>query len=184
MPVSGRFALAAALCSFLCAGAGALEITACADGPAQGRKDFALSGVMILGGVGVYAGLGAGGRVVALSDPSGWRGLRILDRNFAQKLLAAHGGGLPAAASPSRQPELKVVSASPLNSNFRIANVEISFDGELLAVFGVVRRRGLGMDIYSVVPPDFLVLQDEELSDRVRKLALDAGKLALYKEKA
>jgi len=181
MSVTGRFALAAALCSFLCAGASALEITASADGPGPGRKDFALSGVMVIGGVGVQAGLGAEGRAVVLSDPSGWRGLRILDRNFARKLLTAHGGGLPPAASGRRQPELKVVSASPLNSNFRIANVEIAFDGELLAVFGVVRRRGLGMDTYSVLPPDFLVLQDEELNDRVRKLVVDAGKRALQK---
>lgn len=179
MSVTGRLALAAALCAFLCAGACALEITACADGPAKGRKDFALSGVMVLAGVGSHAGLGDGGRAVVLSDP--WRGVRILDRGFAQKLLEAQRGG--AALSPSRkiQPKLEVLSASPLDSNFRIANVEIAFDGELLAVFGVVRRRGFGTDSYSVVSPDFLVLQDEELNERVRRLALDAGKRALRK---
>jgi len=176
MSVKGRAAVAAVWLLLMNAGAAALEVTQAADGPVAGGKDFRLSGGMTLSNVSFSEGLG--GRVVVLPlDNAGWRAARILDKNFFDKLLAANSGRLSKPAS-SGQPQIKIVSAFPLYSNFRIARVEVALDGELTVAFGVVRRQKDGLDVYDAVPPQCLGIDEGEFKEQLRRLVVEAGKKA------
>lgn len=177
------FAAFAALSVFAPAVAPALQVCASAPGPAQGKSDLALSGGMVLSGVALRPGVGPGGRVLALAADKKFpaAGIFILDRAFLERLESAHKSA--ARLLCRRQPvapALKVEYARALDSNFRIADVGISFDGELLAVFGVSRRRAGGIDSYAAEPPASLEIRDKNLLEQAGRLAIDAGKKVFY----
>lgn len=177
------FAAIAALSVFAPAAALALQVCAWAPGPAEGKSDIALSGGLVLSGVALRPGVGPGGRVLALAADKKFpaAGIFILDKAFLERLESAHKSAAPRAwRILSTAPALKVEYARALESNFRIADVGISFDGELLAVFGVNRRRSGGVDAYAAEPPASLEIRDKNLLEQAGRLAIDAGKKVFY----
>ncbi len=124
------------LAALLAAPAAALEITSVSPAAPKGaaRADFTFSAVAVRG-----VAWENGAVVMPLSEVKGkkYADIKLLSKDLYARLEACFKAGCAPAKAKAR-PAVKVLALKPLKSKFRVANAEISFDGELLAVAGVM----------------------------------------------
>ena len=71
-----------------------------------------------------------------------------------------------AYAGKAASPALAVIDVKPLKSKTRVANVTLSFDGDLSVVFGAIRKAS--GEIWAAYPANFEV-KDPALKDLIEK---------------
>lgn len=116
------------------AAAGALEVTSTQT--SENGINVVLGGLMTVKSVAMKKG-----SIVLPSERSKGRkyhNIRILSSGFFKKVSAAFVGIV--SSSPARGPSVKV-EIKRLKSGFRTHNAEVSFDGDLLAVFGILNKK-------------------------------------------
>ncbi|MFA5162070.1 MAG: hypothetical protein WC421_07465 [Elusimicrobiales bacterium] len=153
-----------------CGCARALEITA---------ADRAGGFIQLSGGIeitGVRFSTDAFGGAVALAldnsrDGRTFANIRIMNKNLYGKLMAANA----AQQAGKTDIDVKVLSARKLASPSRIANVDIAFDGELAATFGLLKTRGKSGTAYKMLSPASFKFKSGALRKRVRELVIQAG---------
>jgi len=125
-----------ALCLSFQAAASALEITAVSTATVKGAAlaDFDFSGITVKG-----VAWAKGGVVMPLTESRGktFADIKLLSKKAYLKLETCFKNGC-APAGPVAAPKVKVGAFKPLKSSTRVANAEVSFDGELLVVAGVM----------------------------------------------
>lgn len=119
------------------------------------------------------------GAVVLPLTESGARSyanIKLLTRSVYSKLEACFKNGCVAAKAPGR-PVVKVEALKPLKSPARVANADISFDGELLVVAGVMASRKEEGAFWVAFPPDLT------FTDPAFKSAVESAVIAAWVKK-
>ena len=99
--------------------------------------------------------------------------IRIMNKNLYDKMMTDSRKPHTENCLP---PAVKVISARTLKPSARIANVEISFDGELAATFGVLKTHTKGGGVsYRMLTPDNFKFKSSALRKSVRELVIEAG---------
>lgn len=118
------------------AAAAALEVTGTAPASVKGaaKADFFLSGLAVKG-----VSFEGGAVVLPVSQVNDrvYSDVKLLSRALYGKLETCFRSG---CARPGRAaaPAVKLEELKPLKSKSRVANAEVSFDGDLLVVLGVM----------------------------------------------
>lgn len=168
--------IAAVLAGFaVCAPARALEIVSAEPIKTEQGKigDFLFSGSVTVRGIS-FEKNAVVMPVTEYKDRT-YTDVRILSKALYKKIEACFYKTKCAAKGNVSSPKVSLLSVSPLKSPVRIANVTLSFDGDLAVTFGALRRDS--GELRTAYPSDF------EVSDpAVRKLIDD--KVAESAEKA
>lgn len=163
----------------ICRCASALEITAAnrAGGYIQFSGNMEITGVR-------FAADAFGGAVSLPLDSSrngrAFANIRIMNKNLYDKVMTAG-----TAAQGDKSPvAVKVLSARRLESASRIANVDISFDGELAVTFGLLKtHKKDGGSAYKMLSPANFKFKSQPLRKQVREMVIEAGCKAAAKGK-
>ena len=125
-----------ALCLFAQA-AGALEITAVSPEAIKGaaKGDFTF-GVLTVRSIAYEKG----GVVMPLTENKGktFADIKLLSKSLYRKVEGCFKNGFTKPAKAPAAPAVKVDSFKPLKSRTRVANADVSLDGDLLVVAGVM----------------------------------------------
>jgi hypothetical protein len=131
----------------------ALEVTGVKPAGAKGAAlaDFsfgavAVSSVSWRGGAVVMPATEVNGRTY--SD------IKLLNRAFYARIEACFRRGCVRPAKPPKDPSFKVLALKPLRSKVRVANAQVSFDGDLLVVAGVMASRREPGTFWVAFPPE------------------------------
>jgi hypothetical protein len=120
----------------LAAPAAALEITAVAPAAVKGaaKADFTFTALTVKG-----VTWEKGAVVMPLTDNKGktYSDVKLLSKGLYGRLEGCFKNGC-APAKPGARPKVAVDALKPLKSKARVANAELSFDGELLVIAGVM----------------------------------------------
>lgn len=151
--------------------AAALEVAGTVPERAKGAAsaDFNLSGVTVKG-----VAWENGAVVLPVTENKGrsYIDVKLLSRKLYSKLENCFKAGCPPPAKAPAPPAIKVEGFRPLKSKVRVANAEVSLDGELAVVLGVmVSSREPGT--FWVAFPDSVVFSDG-LKAAVEKKVRDA----------
>lgn len=117
--------------------AGALEITAVSTAAIKGS----VSGDFTFGAIAVRSiAYEKGGVVMPFTENKGktYTDIKLLSKSLYGKIERGFKTGFTKPAKAPAAPVVKVESFKPLKSKVRVANAEISFDGELLVTGGVM----------------------------------------------
>lgn len=159
--------LASLLLLLSAAPAPALEVTAVAPAEIKGAEtgDFSFGPVTV-----ANIGYRDGAVLMPVTENKGkkYTDIRLLSRTAYDKIEACFKNGFTAPRKAPKAPEIKVSSLRPLRSKVRVANAEISFDGELLAVAGVMVSKKKEGDLWVAFPPD-LSFTDKSFKKAVEK---------------
>jgi len=163
------------LCLTLSAGAAALEITGTVPENVKGavKGDFNFSGLVVKN-----IAYEKGAVILPVTENKGrtYTDVKLLAKSLYGRIETCFKAGC-AAPKPSGKdkpaakiavPVIKVEEFKPLKSKTRVANAEVSFDGELLAVVGVMassREPGT----FWLAFPETLEFKDESLKAAVEK---------------
>ncbi|MDA8131346.1 MAG: hypothetical protein M0011_07570 [Elusimicrobia bacterium] len=79
--------------------------------------------------------------------------IKLLTRGIYSKLEACFKNGFTAPAKAPAAPKVEVSSLKPLRSKARVANAEVTFDGELLVVAGVMASKKEEGSYWVAFPP-------------------------------
>ncbi len=141
------------LAALLAAPASALEVTGVSPAGAKGADlaDFsfgpvAVSSVSWRGGAVVMPATEVNGRTY--SD------IKLLNRAFYARIEACFRRGFVRPARPPRATVFKVLSVRPLRSRVRVANAQVSFDGDLLVVAGIMVSKKEPGAFWVAFPPE------------------------------
>jgi hypothetical protein len=156
----------------LCQHAAALEITALdrSSGVVEFSEKIEITSVRF--------STDAFGGAVALPisnsrDGREFANIRIMNKNLYGKMMT--NADRP-CAEDCQYPAVKVISARKLKPSARIANVEISFDGELAVTFGLLKARTKSGGVsYRMLTPDNFKFKFSALRKSVRELVIEAG---------
>jgi hypothetical protein len=160
---------ALALACLLPAAAAALEITGAPAGvKGAAQADFTFGGLTVKG-----VAFEGGGVVLPVTEHNGktYIDAKLLSKALYLKLENCFKNGCKPAKA-GKAPAVKVEELRPLKSKTRVANAEVSFDGELLAVLGVMASKREA-DEYWVAFPDSLEFTPG-LKEAVTKAVLEA----------
>jgi hypothetical protein len=128
---------AAVLCLALYSPAAALEITAVSTDPVKGavKADFTFSAFTVKN-----ISYDKGAVVLPVTENKGktFTDIKLLSKGLYAKLDGCFKNGCAKPAKAPAAPKVKIEGFKPLKSKARVANAEISFDGELLVVAGVM----------------------------------------------
>lgn len=102
----------------------------------------------------------------------GYSNIRILSRRMHDLLLGLQSSSFKPRAWAGQPPSCKVSSARKLSSPYRIANVEVEFDGDLIVTFGLMRSKSSG---YWVSYPESLRIINPQLKRDVKKAVISEG---------
>jgi hypothetical protein len=164
-----------ALCLSFQASAAALEITAVAPAGVKGaaKADFTLSGVKVKG-----VAWENGAVVLPLTENKGktFADIKLLSRKAYGRIEACFKAGC-APAKAAAAPKVKVEALKPLKSPVRLANAEVSFDGELLVVAGVMASKKEDGTFWVAFPPEL------EFTDPAFKSAVESAVIAAWAKK-
>ncbi len=166
-----------ALCLFFQAAAAAMEITAVDPAAVKGasRADFTFS-VLTVNGV-VYE---KGAVVMPVTENKGktYSDIKLLSRALYSKIDACFKAGFVKPGKAPAAPKFRIEAFKPLKSKVRVANAEISFDGELLVVAGVM--------VSSKEPGAFWLAFPGDLSfpDAAFKSAVESAVIAAWVKKS
>ena len=127
------------LCLAFSGAARALEITGVVPAAVKGaaKADFSFSALTVKN-----VAWEKGAVIMPVTDNKGkkFTDIKLLSKNLYGKLETCFKNGC-APAKPGAAPKLKIGSFKPLKSPVRLANVELTFDGELLAVAGLMASK-------------------------------------------
>lgn len=165
-----------ALCLSFQAAASALEITAVSTATVKGaaKADFSFSGMTVKG-----VAWEKGAVVMPLTENRGktFADIKLLSRKAYAKLETCFKNGCPPAKAASA-PKIRVGALKPLRSPARVANAEVSFDGELLVIAGVMASRKEDGAFWVAFPPEL------EFSDPAFKSSVESAVIAAWAKKA
>ncbi len=165
-----------ALCLAFQAAASALEITAVSPAAVKGltKGDFTFSSVTVTG---VAYEKGAVVMPVTESKGKTFSDVKLLSKKLYLKIEACFKNGFVKPAKVPAAPKFKIEAFKPLKSKARVANAEISFDGELLVVAGVM--------VSSKEPGTFWVAFPDELvfNEPAFKSAVESAVIAAWAKK-
>ncbi|OGR40888.1 MAG: hypothetical protein A2X35_02840 [Elusimicrobia bacterium GWA2_61_42] len=163
-----------ALALLLCfqAAAAALEITAVTPAAVKGaaKADFTLSVLTVKN-----ISYDKGAVIMPVTENKGktFTDVKLLSKGLYAKLEACFKNGCAKAAKAPAAPKVKIEALKPLKSKTRVANAEISFDGELLAVAGVMVSSREPGTFWVAFPPD-LVFPDGAFKSSVESAVIAA----------
>ncbi|MCM2268463.1 MAG: hypothetical protein NDI60_11920 [Elusimicrobiales bacterium] len=164
------------LCCALCAPAAALEITAVSPAAVKGaaRADFSFPGLTVKGVT--WEG---GAVVMPLTDNKGktFADIKLLSKGLYGRLEACFKAGCAPAKAAKALPKVKAEAFKPLKSKSRVANAEISFDGELLVIAGVMASSKEPGTFWIAFPPEL------EFGDKAFKAAVESAVIAAWTKK-
>lgn len=141
------------LAALLAVPAGALEVTGVSPVAVKGAASADLS----FGPVAVSSVSYRGGAVVMPATEVNGRtysDIKLLNRAFYARIEACFKRGFVKPAGPPKAPSFKVLSVKPLRSRVRVANAQISFDGDLLVVAGVMASKREPGTFWVAFPPE------------------------------
>ena len=125
------------LCVMTASGASALDITgtepAIIKGAAKG--DFNFSGISVKG-----ITYEKGGVVMPVTESKGrtYSDVKLISKSLYGKIEACFKNGCAKPPAKVSSPVVKLKGLKPLKSKTRVANAELSFDGEVLVTAGVM----------------------------------------------
>jgi hypothetical protein len=169
-----RRALELALLALLAAPAAALDPAAVKPAAVKGAARADLSfGPLTLRNVAWENGA----VVLPVSEVKGrkYSDVKLLSKGLYLKMEACFKAGCP-AAKPSA-PKVKIDSVKALKSPVRVANAEISLDGELLVTAGVMASKKEPGTFWVAFPPDI------EFTDGAFKSAVESAVIAAWTKK-
>ncbi len=171
--------LISALALCLAAGsAGALEITAVSTATVKGAAAAPLTvkGDFTFGAVAVKnIAYEKGGVIMPFTENKGktYTDIKILSKGLYLKIEGCFKNGFAKPAKAPAAPAVKVDSFKPLKSPARVANAEISLDGDLLVVAGVMASKKEEGAFWVAFPPD-LVFVDGAFKSSVESAVIAA----------
>ncbi|HOW89989.1 MAG TPA: hypothetical protein PL037_06885 [Elusimicrobiales bacterium] len=135
-----RAVLFAAVLAASAAQAAALEVVSAAPSASEAGKkaDFVLSGSVTVRNIGFEKGA----VVMPATEHNGrtYNDIKILSKALYKKIEACFFKDKCAAAGAVAAPRIALSGVFPLRSPVRIANVVLSFDGDLAVTFGAIKR--------------------------------------------
>ena len=159
----------------LAAPASALEVTGVTPAAVKGaaRADFALGPLTVRG-----VSWENGAVVLPVTENRGkkYSDVKLLSKGLYGKLEACFRDGCRAAKAGAA-PKVKVQALKPLKSPVRVANAEVSLDGELLVVAGVMASRKEPGAFWVAFPPDL------EFTDGSFKSSVESAVIAAWTKK-
>ncbi|MCK5583359.1 MAG: hypothetical protein KAI33_06190 [Elusimicrobiales bacterium] len=133
----------------------------------RGKRDFEFSKTIFIKGIEFKSGF--------LKMPlDGYKtkeysNIKILSKGFYQKILNCFNGETCKVSTGKKDILIKVEKIFPLKSPLRVANAEMSFDAELIVVFGIVKDRKKKDEIWLSYPKDFEI-RDKVFKNKLEKL--------------
>lgn len=132
-----RLIEALALCLAFQAAAAALEVTSVNPASVKGaaKADFTLSVFTVKN-----ISFDKGAVVLPVTENNGrtYADIKLLSKSLYVKFETCFKNGCAKPAKTPAAPKLKIEAFKPLKSKTRVANAELSFDGDLLVVAGVM----------------------------------------------
>lgn len=166
----------AALFLLLAAPAFALEVTAVSTDPVKGAPaaDFTFGPVTVKNISWVK-----GAVVMPVTDNKGrkYTDIKLLSKGLYGKLEACFKNGFTKPAKAPAAPRVKIDSFRPHKSKARVASAEISFDGELLVVAGVMASMKEEGAFWVAFPPDLF------FPDKAFKSSVESAVIAAWVKK-
>ncbi len=172
-----RLAEIFALCLAFSAAAHALEVTGTVPVEVKGaaKADFAFSELTVNGVSYEKAAV-----VMPVTESKGktFSDVKLLSKKLYLKIEACFKNGCVKPAKAPAAPKVKVGAFHPLKSKTRVANADISFDGDLLVVAGVM--------VSSKEPGAFWVAFPDEVafSNPAFKSAVESAVIAAWTKKS
>ncbi len=165
--------LISALVLCLAAGsAGALEITAVSTAPVKGaaKADFTFGAITVKN-----IAYEKGGVIMPFTENKGktYTDIKLLSKGLYLKIEGCFKNGFTKPAKAPAAPAVKVDSFKPLKSPARVANAELSIDGDLLVVAGVMASKKEEGAFWVAFPPD-LVFVDGAVKSSVESAVIAA----------
>jgi len=166
-----------ALCLALSVPAGALEVTGTSPAEVKGapKADFTFSALTV-----ANVSWEKGAVVMPVTESKGktFADVKLLSKKLYGKIEACFKNGCVKPAKEPAAPKVKVGAFKPLKSKSRVANAEISFDGDLLVVAGVM--------VSSKEPGTFWVAFPDEVSFSTPafKSAVESAVIAAWAKKS
>lgn len=119
-----------------------------------------------------------GAVVLPVSEAKGrkYNDVKLLSKTLYAKLEACFRNGC-APAKPAAAPRVKVEKLKPLKSPVRVANAELSLDGDLLVTAGVMASKKEEGAFWVAFPPDV------EFTDGAFKSAVESAVIAAWTKK-
>ncbi|MDO8806359.1 MAG: hypothetical protein Q7R35_18250 [Elusimicrobiota bacterium] len=152
--------------------AGALEITAVSTAAIKGaaRADFTFGAIAVRS-----IAYEKGGVVMPFTENKGrtYTDIKLLSKSLYVKIEGCFKNGFTKPAKAPAAPVVKVASLKPLKSPARVANAEITFDGDLLVVAGVMVSKKEEGAFWVAFPPD-LVFPDGAFKSAVETAVIAA----------
>lgn len=172
----GRILSACALCCLAVQAAFALEVARVSPAEIKGaaKGDFSF-GPLAVNGVTWEKGA----VVMPLTDNKGrqYADIKLLSKSAYLKLEACFKDGFRKPPKAPGRPAVKVDSFRELKSKARVANAEISFDGELLVIAGVMASRKEEGAFWIAFPPAL------EFTDPAFKNSVESAVIAAWTKK-
>jgi len=154
----------------------ALEITAVSTSSVNG----ALKGDFTFGVITVRSiAFEKGGVVMPYTENKGrtYTDVKLLSKSLYGKIESCFRNGFKKPAKAPAPPVVKVDAFKPLKSPVRVANAEISFDGDLLVVGGVMVSKKEEGAFWIAFPPDL------EFPDGAFKSSVESAVIAAWAKK-
>lgn len=152
--------------------AGALEITAVSTAAVKGaaKADFTFGAFTVRS-----IAYEKGGVVMPFTENKGrtYTDIKLLSKSLYGKIEGCFKNGFKKPAKAPAAPAVKVDSLKPLKSPVRVANAEITFDGDLLVVAGVMVSKKEEGAFWIAFPPD-LVFPDPAFKSAVESAVISA----------
>ncbi|MBI4351695.1 MAG: hypothetical protein HY550_09665 [Elusimicrobia bacterium] len=156
--------------------AGALEITAVSTAAVKGasKADFTF-GVLAVKDISYEKG----GVLMPFTENKGktYTDIKLLSKSLYGKIEGCFRNGFTKPAGAPAAPAVKVDSFRPLKSAVRVANAEISFDGDLLVTAGVMASKKEEGAFWIAFPPALL------FTDGAFKSAVESAVIAAWTKK-
>jgi hypothetical protein len=156
--------------------ASALEVTGVAPAQIKGaaKGDFSFGPITVKS-----VAWEQGAVVMPLTDNKGkkYANIKLLSKGAYSRLEACFTKGFVKPAKAPARPAVKVDALKPLKSPARVANAELSFDGDLLVVAGVMASRKEEGTFWVAFPPDL------EFTDAAFKSAVESAVIAAWTKK-
>ena len=161
-----------AFCLAFQATASALELTAVSTEAVKGgvMGDFTFSALTVKG-----VSYENGAVIMPVTENRGrtFTDVKLLSKKLYVKIETGFKNGPAKPAKPAAAPVVKVSAVRPLKSKTRVANAELSFDGELLVVVGVMASSKEPGTFWAAFP-DAVSFSDPALKSSVESAAIAA----------
>ncbi|HBA61399.1 MAG TPA: hypothetical protein DCZ92_11405 [Elusimicrobia bacterium] len=165
------------LCALTASAASALDVTATEPAAIKGaaKGDFSFKGLTVRGITWEKDAV-----VMPVTENKGrtYFDVKLLSKKLYGKLETCFKSGCARPPARVPGPVVKVDAVKPLKSKSRVANAELSFDGELMVVVGIMASSKEPGTIWLAFP-ETVDFKDEALKASVEKSVKDAwGKKA------